>query len=242
VVRDCRIPIEYPAELLEGLGMDADGLTYSSTDELLHYAFRVAGTVGLMMCHVFGVADPRATVHAAHLGIAMQLTNIARDVAEDWERQRLYLPGDLLGVELFAELRARLGGELPRSCAQAMAPAIAALLRIAERYNASGDRGLAFLDWRAALSVRTARLVYSAIGAEIARRRHDALAGRAVVPARTKAYLALTAAVHEAASLPERWRARQRIAIPALRLSAREALCITAPAPVRGAARPSAVG
>jgi phytoene synthase len=235
VVRDRRIPVEYPAELLEGLRMDASGQTYASTDELLHYAFRVAGTVGLMMCHVFGVADSRAIVHAAHLGIAMQLTNIARDVAEDWQRRRLYLPGDLLGPELFSELRARLGGELPRRCAQAMAPAVAALLRIAEGYYASGDRGLALLDHRAALSVRTARLIYAAIGVEIARRHYDVLAGRAVVPARTKARLALTAVVQQVGALPERWRARQRVAVPTARLSARQALRITAPEPVPSA-------
>jgi phytoene synthase len=230
VVRDCRIPIEYPAELLEGLRMDAAGQTYADTDELLHYAFRVAGTVGLMMCHVLGIADTRALPHAAHLGIAMQLTNIARDVAEDWQRQRLYLPGDLLGAEVFAALRERLGGELPRPYAQAMAPAVAALLRVADRYYVSGDRGLAFLDWRAALSVRTARLVYSSIGSAIARRRHDVLAGRAVVPGRTKARLAVTAVLQQAGALPVRWRSGRRIGVPAGQLSLRDALRLTAPA------------
>ena len=60
--------------------------------ELLLYCYRVAGTVGLMMCHADGRARSGALPHAAHLGIAMQLTNICRDVAEDWQRGRLYLP------------------------------------------------------------------------------------------------------------------------------------------------------
>jgi phytoene synthase len=224
VVRERRIPIEYPAALLEGLRMDAEGQTYTGIDELLGYAFRVAGTVGLMMCHVLGVADARALAHAAHLGIAMQLTNIARDVAEDWARQRLYLPADLLGDDLFRALRERLGGELPARHAAAMAPAVAALLEIADRYYASGDRGLAFLDGRAALSVRTARLVYSAIATEIRRRHCDVLGGRAIVPGRTKVGLVVAAALQQGAMQVTRWRSRTRVCVPDARLSLREAL------------------
>ncbi|HEY6551894.1 MAG TPA: phytoene/squalene synthase family protein, partial [Vicinamibacteria bacterium] len=86
VIQERAIPQSYPADLLEGLGMDVDFRRYETMDELLLYCYRVAGTVGLMMCHVMGVADPRALRHAAHLGMAMQLTNISRDVMEDWGR------------------------------------------------------------------------------------------------------------------------------------------------------------
>lgn len=224
VVRDCAIPIDYPNELLEGLRMDASGRRYAETDDLLRYAFRVAGTVGLMMCHVLGVSDARALANAAHLGIAMQLTNIARDVAEDWQRGRLYLPGDLLGGDRFAALERRLGEPLTADDAAAMAPAVAELLRIADGYYASGDRGLPFLDWRASLSVRTARLVYADIGAEIRSRRHDILAGRAVVPGRRKARLALLALGREIAAAPARWRRGKAAVAPSEQLALHEAL------------------
>ena len=100
------IPREYPEELLAGMQMDATDTTYDSMDRLLQYCFRVAGTVGLMMCHVLGVQEEVAVRHAAHLGMAMQLTNICRDVAEDWERGRLYIPDPLLDECGAAGLRA----------------------------------------------------------------------------------------------------------------------------------------
>ena len=96
VVRRRRIPRGYPEALVEGMAMDVSGTRYRDLEHLLLYCYRVAGVVGLMMCHVLGVRDAvgaRALHHAAHLGIAMQLTNICRDVAEDWERNRLYIPG-----------------------------------------------------------------------------------------------------------------------------------------------------
>src|SRR5258708_28576510 len=83
-------------------------------DDLMLCCYRVAGTVGLMMCHVMGVSDRRALRHAAHLGMAMQLTNICRDVMEDWERGHLYLPDQALGPAVAGQLWARRGGPLPR--------------------------------------------------------------------------------------------------------------------------------
>ncbi len=205
VVRDCRIPRAYPRELLAGLRMDVEQCAYPDTDALRLYAFRVAGTVGLMMCHVLGVADERrALLHAAHLGMAMQLTNICRDVAEDWERGRCYLPADLFDAATYTALIARLGGPLPVDAAPAIAAAVRRLLALAEAYYASGDRGLACLGWRAAASVTTARLVYAAIGDVLARRDCDPLRGRAVVPAATKGRLVLRAL----------WRTAARRAVP----------------------------
>ena len=206
VVHARGIPVAYPRELLQGLRMDVDQNTYASVDELLVYCFRVAGTVGLMMCHVLNAIDPRALLHAAHLGIAMQLTNICRDVAEDWQRGRLYIPRQLLGDDLFGALTAQLDGPFPRQRVAALVPALRHLLALADRYYASGDRGLAYLDWRAALGVRTARLVYAAIGNEIAARGHDILAGRAVVSGKRKARLTAHAAVRTLGEAPRRMR------------------------------------
>ncbi|HET9992739.1 MAG TPA: phytoene/squalene synthase family protein, partial [Kofleriaceae bacterium] len=142
------IPLAYPRQLLAGMAMDVRGSTYVTVEDLLVYAWRVAGVVGLMMTHVFGVADEAALVPAAHLGIAMQLTNICRDVGEDARRGRVYLPAELVG---------ELG----------ILGARRALLALAARYYRSADTGVAALPWRASVAVRAARNVYSAIGARI---------------------------------------------------------------------------
>ena len=190
VVQRRGIPVEYPAELLEGMAMDVANPPYHTLDDLLLYCYRVAGTVGLMMCHVMGVSDESATAPAAHLGVAMQITNVCRDVLEDWERGRLYVPLELLGADLAGALSVRDGGGMPPKARGELAEAARRLLALADRYYASADRGMAFLEPRSALAVRTARLVYAEIGNEIARRDHDVLAGRAVVSGRTKLRLA----------------------------------------------------
>lgn len=186
VARTRAIPRHYPDELLAGMAMDLAGTSYATEADLVRYAWRVAGVVGLMMTHVFGVSDDDALVPAAHLGIAMQLTNICRDVAEDWQRGRLYLPDELLARHGAGGLAGDLAGPFPASAVRPLAGAVRELLELAERYYASADRGVAALPWRAALAVRVARDVYAAIGDRIARRGYDVTAGRAVVPRATK--------------------------------------------------------
>lgn len=206
------IPDAYPRELLDGMQMDLDGMRYDTVDDLIVYAYRVAGVVGLMMTHVLGVADDDALVPAAHLGIAMQLTNVCRDVAEDWQRGRLYIPDELLGSA--RGLARELGGSLPPSASAPLASAVRELLALADRYYRSADRGIARLPWRAALGVRSARDVYSAIGDRIARADHDINAGRAVVPHAAKLAKVALATARVAATAPRRLFARQRYAPP----------------------------
>jgi len=186
IVAETNMPRDYPEALLDGMAMDLDGVSYRTLDELLPYCHRVAGVVGCMMCHALGVSDDRATLHAAHLGIAMQLTNIARDVAEDWSHGRLYLPLEWLNAvpdpnELLDD--------------DAVAPAVERLLREADRYYASGNEGLKFLDRRSRFAVRTASRVYAAIGAEVRRRGCRPSAGRAIVSRSHKLRLVSSAAV-----------------------------------------------
>lgn len=195
VVAARRIPREYPDELLAGMAMDAAGHFYRTLDDLLRYAFRVAGTVGLMMCHVMGVRRDDALRNATHLGVAMQLTNICRDVAEDWGRGRVYLPRDLLDRAGAPPLAPGPGAPIPRETAPALARVVADLIALADRYYRSGDEGLSALAPRSALSVRAARLIYSRIGAILARRAFDPLSGRAVVSTARKLWLVARAAV-----------------------------------------------
>jgi phytoene synthase len=136
-----------------------------------------------MMCHVLGVRRERALKHGVHLGMAMQLTNIARDVSEDWERGRLYLPREL-APGLHGARRSRA---FPRAHVGEAARAVRRLLAEADVLYASGDLGLRYLSFRSRLAVATARRVYSAIGRRILTSGADVLAGRAVVPTPEKA-------------------------------------------------------
>jgi phytoene synthase len=204
VVRDCHIPRHYPAELLAGMRMDAGGHRYATLDDLLHYCFRVAGTVGLMMCHVLGVSDDAALKNAAHLGIAMQLTNICRDVHEDWQLGRLYVPDEVLFGCGLGALPAAIGGPFPAEAREPMKQAVARLLVEAKRYYASGGLGLGALSWRAALAVRSASLIYASIGERVKAQGCDILRGRALVSGGCKAKLLVLACCAALGEIPAR--------------------------------------
>jgi phytoene synthase len=90
------IPRLYFDELIDGMYMDLNKHTYENFDALYRYCYKVAGVVGLIMLKIFGANSPAAETHAVQLGVAMQLTNILRDIREDLERGRVYLPQDEL--------------------------------------------------------------------------------------------------------------------------------------------------
>jgi phytoene synthase len=227
VVTDRRIPRCYPEELLAGLAMDAEYRRYETLEELLLYCYRVAGTVGLMMCHVMGVCDPRALRHAAHLGMAMQLTNIARDVLEDWGRGHVYLPDDLLGPRAAELLWSRLGEPaMPRDLQGDVREGVRRLLRHADQLYRSGDAGMRWLSSRCALSVRTARHVYAEIGAIVEARGCDVWQGRAVVPTARKLRLVALAAWECAREAPARALQGHRPQVPSAALPYSEDLAL----------------
>lgn len=91
-VKRFQIPQEYFYELIEGMQMDLDKNRYRNFQELYRYCYKVAGVIGLIMLKVFGSKENEAEKYAIDLGVAMQLTNILRDIKEDWERGRVYLP------------------------------------------------------------------------------------------------------------------------------------------------------
>jgi 15-cis-phytoene synthase len=200
------IPARYPFDLLAGMEMDVAGARYRTQEELLLYCYRVAGTVGLMMSHVMGVSEQRALRNACHLGIAMQLTNICRDVLEDWERGRLYVPDHVLAEHGLGDLRSLLGSPLPIQARGELARAVQRLLALAEQYYRSGEGGLAALPWRCSFAVRSARWIYAEIGRVIARRHFDVFAGRAVVSTPRKLLLLARALLASARELPRRLR------------------------------------
>lgn len=172
------LPLESAAELIRGVRSDLGPVRVRTDAELIRYCYRVASTVGLMMCAVLGVRRREALPHAVDLGIAMQLTNIARDVAEDAARGRVYLPAS----------RLRRAGVDPEDVVRGTAPAagvarvVKQLLEMADGYYRSADGGMRDLPARVRPAILVASRVYRAIGVRLARRRYDALAGRTVVP------------------------------------------------------------
>ena len=146
---------------------------------LLRYCHGVAGTVGLMMARVLGANDPAAEWHAIDLGIALQLTNIARDTREDADRGRRYLPATWLDLTPAAIRRA------PEIVHRAALRSLA----LAEPYYASGIAGLVYLPPESRRGILVAARVYREIGEELRRRGPHRGEDRVVVPAWRKATL-----------------------------------------------------
>jgi phytoene synthase len=176
VLKRNEIPERYPLELLQGFAMDARGADYRSLDDTLLYCYYVAGVVGVMMAYVMGVRDPAALQRAIDLGIAFQLTNISRDVREDAEVGRVYLPADWL-----AEAGIPAGDILAPEQTAALRDVVGRLLNEADRYYASANEGLRALGFRSAWAVAAARAVYREIGETVRRRGEKAWDERVVV-------------------------------------------------------------
>jgi len=205
VVRTHHLPRALPEALLEGFAWDAAGRQYHTLDEVLAYATRVAGSVGVMMAVLMGRRDPDTLARAADLGVAMQLTNIARDVGEDARAGRLYLPRTWLhraGIpprEFLAD---------PAHSAE-LATVVQRLLRVAARLYRRADSGIAVLPVRSRPGIYAARLLYAGIGDTLRRRGGDAVSGRTVVAPAAK--LGLLSRVAGVAVLSQR-----RLAAPPL--------------------------
>lgn len=164
VVQTHGIPAIHPLELIRGMEMDVEmetaGRRYRTQEDLLAYCYHVAGCVGVMMARVMGARDRAVLVRASDLGIAFQLTNIARDVVADAAQGRIYLPSDLLDAHGLSEADLSSRARRPELHA-----AVRELLSTADRYYASAEAGLAALPFRSAWAVAAARRVYGDIGA-----------------------------------------------------------------------------
>jgi phytoene synthase len=189
VVERERVPIALPEALLEGLGWDAAGRRYETLDDLYAYAARVAGTVGAMMTVVMGSRSKDVLARACDLGVAMQLTNISRDVGEDARLGRIYLP-----LAWMREAGVDPDGWLSRPVADARTRAVVArLLTAAEGLYEKADAGIAALPPDCRVAIRAASLIYSDIGQRIARAGFDSVTRRAFVPSSRKLWLVLRA-------------------------------------------------
>lgn len=192
VARKHQIPHRYPMDLLDGFAMDVNRHNYATLGDTLHYCYGVAGVVGVMMAIVMGVSPDRDDVldRACDLGLAFQLTNICRDIIDDAQADRLYLPHEFLqavGVEPTAP------AILAPENREAVTRAVTRLLDEADRYYESAMEGVPFLPTRAGAAVVAARNIYRDIGRVIRERGNAAWEQRAYTSKRRKTYLALRA-------------------------------------------------
>ncbi|MDE2355763.1 MAG: phytoene/squalene synthase family protein [Alphaproteobacteria bacterium] len=196
-VRRYGLPRTLLEALLEGLAWDATGRVYETVEELEAYAARVAGAVGAMMAVLMGARDADRLARACDLGVAMQFTNIARDVGEDARLGRLYLPRAWLrdaGLDPDAWLAE------PVFC-DALADVVDRLLDRADTLYNRAEAGIAALDPAYRPAIFAARLLYGEIGEEVRRHNLNSVDGRAVVPAWRKAALVARAAALARADL-----------------------------------------
>ena len=156
------IPQQQAFDHLEGFAMDVRGEEYETLDDTLRYCYHVAGVVGLMMARVMGVRDEAVLDRACDLGLAFQLTNIARDIVEDAQAGRCYLP-----TRWLADAGLNRDNVADPSQRGALAQLATRLVAEAEPYYASARAGLGGLPLRSAWAIATARGVYREIGVKV---------------------------------------------------------------------------
>ena len=181
VVKAYGIPIEYPLDLLKGVVMDVQQTRYKTFDELSLFCYRVAAVVGLMMTYVLGYKDERAFGYAKQLGIAMQLTNILRDIKEDKDMGRIYLPQkDLVRFDVSAQ----------DILEEKITPQLKTLMKFqierADRYYAEAMPGISLLKTESQYAIYSAAKIYRGILRKIEDHDYNPFLSRVFVPSRQK--------------------------------------------------------
>jgi len=177
VARKYGIPIDYPLDLLKGVKMDLQNTRYETFEDLYVFCYRVAGVVGLMMTHVLGYKDKKAFEYAEKLGIAMQLTNILRDVKEDKEMGRIYLPQEDLrrfGITDDDIMNERMDTKMHRM--------MQFQVDRARRYYVESDPGVEMLERESQFAIYSASKIYAGILLKIETQDYNPFLGRVFVP------------------------------------------------------------
>ena len=187
IVIDHKLPRGLLDALLEGFEWDTKGREYQTLAEVCDYGARVAGTVGVMMAILMGVKDHATLARAADLGVAMQLTNICRDVGEDARAGRLYLPRELM-LEAGIEPDSFLRNPTPSS---QLTQVLQQILSEAQRRYQLADEGIRQLPRGCRPGILAARRLYAEIGQTVVRNGYDSISQRAVVSRARKAQILL---------------------------------------------------
>lgn len=180
---------------LAGFAMDVEGARYETIEDTLRYCYHVAGVVGLMMASIMGAREPAVLDRACDLGLAFQLTNIARDIVEDFRNGRCYLPAEWLREAGIPP--SEVG--LPRHRV-ALAKVAARLVDHAEPYYASASEGIKALPLRSSWAIASARNVYRQIGLKVKARGPHAWDERVGTSKPTKLWLLAKGGVSALAS------------------------------------------
>ena len=176
------IPRQYAEQLLDGVASDLAVNRYDTFSNLAGYCYGVAYTVGLMSMHIVGFADDSAIPYAVKLGVALQLTNILRDVAEDWENGRLYLP--LQELAAFGLSEADIAAQTNDHRWKAF---MSFQIARARKLYDEAMPGLALLERRGRVAVAAAAELYRAILDDIEAHKYDVFSRRAHISNRRKA-------------------------------------------------------
>ena len=163
------LSIKILGDLVDGLVKDQTDVRIKNEKELIQYAYQVAGTVGLMMSPLIMVNNNKANKHAIDLGIAMQLTNIARDIYEDALMNRIYLPQDWISNTDINELTDISSN---KDLIQ-IKSAIKRLILLSETYYKNGFAGMRYIPLKTRLAIFFAAKIYRAIGQKIKKNRYE---------------------------------------------------------------------
>jgi phytoene synthase len=159
------IPSQYPLDLIEGMAIDVEGRPFETIDDTLAYSYHVAGSVGVMMAMILDVRDSATLQRACDLGIAFQLTNIARDVVSDAQRGRTYLPAEWLreeGVDPVHVASAKVRPSVFKVASR--------MLCLSDVYYQSAFVGIRKLPLRSSWAIASALRIYRGIGEKLAAR------------------------------------------------------------------------
>ncbi len=185
--RSTGMPLSFAFDLLRGVRTDIGMEQMRSTEELLRYSYQVAGTVGIMICYLLEVTNSDALAAAIDLGIAMQLTNIARDIREDFAQGRIYLPATLIDTIVVSDA-------LSGSCsAQSKVIAVTnQIISLSQIYYQSSENGICFLPAEIKLGILCASRAYSQIGKLILKNPERVFSERVSTGAREKTFCLLS--------------------------------------------------
>ncbi|HKB13095.1 MAG TPA: presqualene diphosphate synthase HpnD [Vicinamibacterales bacterium] len=180
------LPRQAFADVIDGVAMDLDTTRYETFDDLIEYCRRVASAVGLICIRIFGCRDERASAYALNLGVALQLTNILRDVKDDLARGRVYLP--------LEDLRA-CGCTVDDLAAGVTTPPVRRVVEFecgrARSFYERARQALPAAERRRLVCAEIMRAVYSETLRRIERSGHDVFTARARVPKPRQALIAL---------------------------------------------------
>ncbi|MEM7647350.1 MAG: phytoene/squalene synthase family protein [Pseudomonadota bacterium] len=187
--RENQLDIGYMQDLMEGAIDDLSLVRIKNETELIRYSYKVAGTVGLAMFDLMNVPNPRARAHAVDLGIAMQITNICRDVKEDLERDRVYIPETLLKKHNITIEQLREGDY----SAEQIQGVTFDMLQLADQYYQSAQYAFPEIPFRTRGAIIIASQLYRAIGLKLLREGGNPMLGRTYLKKPEKVFVLLKA-------------------------------------------------